>query len=84
MKNPEGYVKLIEKANPTYIEPKAYMHVGFSRQRVSFENMPSHLEIRLFGLQLAREIGYDLIGESEESRVVLLSKLKKPISFENT
>jgi wyosine [tRNA(Phe)-imidazoG37] synthetase (radical SAM superfamily) len=51
---------------------------------MSFENMPSHLETRQFGLQLARETDYDLIGESEESRVVLLSKLKKPISFEKT
>ena len=84
MKNPEGYAKLIKKSNPTYIELKAYMHVGFSKLRMSFENMPSHLEIRQFELQLVRETGYDLIGESEESRVVLLSKLKKPISFENT
>jgi tRNA wybutosine-synthesizing protein 1 len=82
MKNPKGYVKLIKKANPTYVEPKAYMHVGFSRLRVSFESTPSHLEIRQFGLHIARETGYDLIGESEESRVILLSKLSKPISFE--
>jgi tRNA wybutosine-synthesizing protein 1 len=60
------------------------MHVGFSKLRMSFENMPSHLETRLFELQLAGKTGYDLIGESEESRVVLLSKLKKPISFEKT
>lgn len=84
MKNHEGYATLVKKSKPTYIEPKAYMHVGFSRLRVSFENMPSHLEIRHFGLQLAKETGYCLIGESEESRVVLLSTLKKPISFENT
>jgi tRNA wybutosine-synthesizing protein 1 len=60
------------------------VYVGFSRLRMSFENIPSHLETRQFGLQLARETDYDLIGESEESRVVLLSKLKKPISFEKT
>ena len=84
MKNIEGYVKLIKKADPTYIKLKAYVYVGFSRLRMSFENMPSRLETRQFGLQLARETDYDLIGESEESRVVLLSKLKKPISFEKT
>lgn len=81
MKNVEGYAKLVEKANPTYIEPKAYMHVGFSRLRLGYGNMPSHEVIREFAVQLAKETGYNIIGESEESRVVLLSKMKKPIRF---
>jgi len=84
MKNLEGYVRLVEKAKPTYVEPKAYMHIGFSRLRMSFENMPNHQEVRQFGLQLAKGTGYNLIAESEESRVVLLSKLAEPISFGNT
>jgi len=77
--HPEKYARLIEKANPTYVEPKAYMHVGFSRLRLSFENMPNHQEIRDFALQLAKEIGYKLIDEAPDSRVVLLSRLEKPI-----
>ena len=81
MKNIEGYAKLIEKANPTYIEPKAYMHVGFSRLRLGYENMPSHREICEFAMQLAEETGYTTIDESEESRVVLLSRLERPIRF---
>jgi len=81
MKNAEAYAKLVEKANPTYIEPKAYMHVGFSRLRLGYENMPNHSEIREFAMQLAKETGYNIIDESKESRVVLLSRLKKPIKF---
>jgi len=81
MKNIEGYAKLIEKANPTYIEPKAYMHVGFSRLRLGYENMPSHREVCEFAMQLAEETGYTTIDESEQSRVVLLSRLEKPIRF---
>ena len=81
MKNIEGYAKLIEKANPTYIEPKAYMHVGFSRLRLGYENMPSHREVCEFAMQLAEETGYTTIDESEESRVVLLSRLERPIRF---
>jgi tRNA wybutosine-synthesizing protein 1 len=73
MKNVQGYAKLIERARPTYIEPKACMHVGFSRLRLGFENMPSHSEIREFAVQLAEETGYALANESEESRVVLLA-----------
>jgi len=79
LERPELYAKLVERANPTYVEPKAYMHVGFSRLRLSFENMPSHQEIRTFAEQLAHELGYRIIDEASDSRVVLLSKLEKPI-----
>jgi len=79
IKHPELYARLIEKANPTYIEPKAYMHVGFSRLRLGFENMPSHEEIRAFGEKLASESGYNILDEAPDSRVVLLSRLEKAI-----
>lgn len=81
MKRADAYAKLVEKADPTYVEPKAYMHVGFSRLRLGYENMPSHREIREFAMQLAKETGYNAVDESEESRVVLLSRLDKPIRF---
>lgn len=81
VKNAKGYAKIIRKANPTYVEPKAYMHVGFSRLRMAFENMPSHGQIREFATKLADETGYKIVDESEESRVVLLSKLEKPLSI---
>jgi len=81
MKNPELYARLIEKANPTYIEPKAYMHVGFSRLRLGFENMPTHREVQGFAAKLASEMGYNILDESSESRVVLLSRLEKPIKL---
>jgi len=81
MKNIRGYAKLIEKANPTYIEPKAYMHVGFSRLRLKYEDMPSHREIREFAEQIARETSYSFADESQESRVVLLSIREKPARF---
>jgi len=81
LKHPELYAQLLEKANPTYVEPKAYMHVGFSRLRLGFENMPSHREIRNFADKLAEETGYKVLDEAPESRVVLLSRLKKPIKL---
>jgi tRNA wybutosine-synthesizing protein 1 len=79
MLHPKLYAKLIEKANPTYIEPKAYMHVGFSRLRLGFENMPSHEEIRSFAEELSKETGYNVLDEASDSRVVLLSRLQKAI-----
>jgi wyosine [tRNA(Phe)-imidazoG37] synthetase (radical SAM superfamily) len=46
--------------------------------------MPNHNEIRAFAAQLAKETGYNIVDESEESRVVLLSKLQKVIRFDNS
>ncbi|MDW7727596.1 MAG: 4-demethylwyosine synthase TYW1 [Candidatus Methanoperedens sp.] len=82
MFNPEGYARLIETAEPDYIELKAYMHLGFSRKRLSRENMPVHNEVLDFSRQVAQEMGYKVADESQISRVVLLSKdgLKQGIS----
>lgn len=79
MKNIEEYAKLINKASPTYIETKAYMHIGFSSLRLSYDRMPKHEKIQKFSAELSEKTGYKIIDESSESRVVLLSKRKKPI-----
>jgi len=81
LKNSVGYAKLIKNAAPVYIEAKAYVYVGYSRKRLQFENMPSHEEIKGFSVELARELSYNILAESSDSRVVLLSKLQKPISL---
>jgi tRNA wybutosine-synthesizing protein 1 len=81
LKRPELYARLIEKSNAVYVEPKAYMHVGFSRLRLSFGNMPTHREIQDFATQLADEMGYNILDDAPESRVVLLSRLEKPIKL---
>lgn len=81
LKQPELYAKLVEKSHPTYVEPKAYMHVGFSQLRLAYANTPSHEEIRRFAASLAETTGYRILDESKESRVVLLSRLHKPIKL---
>ena len=74
MDNIEQYVKLIEKANPTFIETKAYMHIGFSNLRLGFNDMPQHAEVKTFADALSEKTGYKIIDESTDSRVVLLSR----------
>lgn len=76
LKNPAGYAKMIEKTEADFLEAKAYMFVGFSRKRLTMGNMPLHGEIKAFAEELAREMGYDIIDESESSRVVLLKNKK--------
>ncbi len=71
------YAKLIEKAEPWFVEPKGYMYVGYSRQRMSMENMPTHEEIRIFAQKIAELTGYNIEAERKDSRVVLLGRGKE-------
>lgn len=78
MENIEAYAKIISKAQSTYVEAKAYMFVGFSRQRLNFTNMPTHKEIKSFSEKLSKLTGYNVVDEARENRVVLLSEKDKP------
>ncbi len=81
MANIEGYAGLVKRAEPTYVEPKGAMSVGFARRRFAYEEMASHEDIRAFGARLAEETGYSLIDEQYESNIVLLSRLARPINL---
>ncbi len=81
MDNVDQYAKLVEKTSPTYVEAKAYMHVGFSNLRLGFERMPSHGEVLAFASRLADKTGYRVLDECTDSRVVLLSKRERAIRF---
>ena len=72
MENPEEYGKLIKKADPDFVEVKAYMCVGSSRKRLTMENMPTFDEVKEFAKKIGDECGKELVNESEISRVVLL------------
>lgn len=75
------FSRLIRESQPTYVEPKAYMWVGYSRRRLGRENMPTHEEVRAFASKLAELTGYNILDESPESRIVLLSRLDRAIRF---
>ncbi len=68
------YAKLIKKADPMFIEPKGYVFVGYSRERMHLKNMPTHKNIQDFSKKLAKETNYNFEMEKPDSRVVLLSK----------
>ena len=74
MINPEAYAELIKKSDPTFVELKAYMWVGHSRERLEQKDMPLHSEIVEFSEKVAKAIGWKIIDEKPESRVVLLMK----------
>ena len=79
MDDVNGYARLVNEADPTYVEAKAYMHVGFSNLRLGYERMPSHEEVYEFALNLAAKTGYKIIDECSGSRVVLLSKFERTL-----
>jgi tRNA wybutosine-synthesizing protein 1 len=77
MTNAPEYTQLIKKADPDFVEVKAYMLIGQSRERLKLENMPRHHEVVDFAKQLNSELGYKWGGEKQESRVVLLTSGNK-------
>jgi tRNA wybutosine-synthesizing protein 1 len=81
MNNVEGYAKLSLRAEPTYIEPKGAMSVGFARQRFTYDEMASYEDIKKFASKLSEKTGYGIIDEQYESNIVLLSRMAKPINL---
>jgi tRNA wybutosine-synthesizing protein 1 len=74
MLDPKCYAKLIEKANPDWIELKGYVHVGESQKRLPRESMPTHEEIKKFSRKISIETGYEYNDEQAISKVVLLRR----------
>jgi len=74
LKVPEEYAKLILKAEPDFVEPKGFMHIGEAQRRLPRTAMPSHTEIMEFAQKLSKLISYRFKDHSPESRVALLSK----------
>lgn len=70
----EDYGKLISKAEPEFIEVKSYMCVGFSRKRLTLDNMLSFDEIKKFSEKLSEATDYKIKDWKEDSRVVLLAR----------
>ena len=74
MAHPEQWGEIIKLSQPMFVEVKAYMWVGMSRERLEQKNMPLHEEVKEFAKEIAKHSDYKLIDEHEPSRVVLLMK----------
>ncbi len=70
----DAYADLDARARPDFIEPKGYVYMGRSRQRLGRDHVPEHEEIRAFALRLAHRTGYQVLDESPESKVLLLGQ----------
>jgi tRNA wybutosine-synthesizing protein 1 len=74
LKDLDKYAELILKAEPEYVEPKGFMHVGEAQKRLPRDSMPTNEEIREFAQNLSKMINYEFKDYSPESCVALLSK----------
>jgi len=69
-----GFAAMLDRAQPDFVEVKSYMCIGFSRKRLSLDNMLTHEEILDYSKKLAAESGYTLADDKPISRVALLKK----------
>jgi tRNA wybutosine-synthesizing protein 1 len=74
MVKPKGYAEIIESASPDFVEAKAFMPVGGAMERLPYESMPRHKEIKEFAKKIQKHSSYKIKDEKDDSRVVLLSK----------
>jgi tRNA wybutosine-synthesizing protein 1 len=81
MERPEDFARIIQAAEPDFVEVKAYMHLGRSRRRLERDAMPEHFEVQGYARNLGSALGYELEAEVPLSRVVLLSSGRIPRSL---
>lgn len=70
----DQYAELDQLGRPDFIEPKGYVYMGRSRQRLGRDHVPAHEEIRGFAHALSGRTGYPILDESPESKVLLLGR----------
>lgn len=78
----EEYSRMDLKGEFDFIEPKGYVHVGYSRERLERSNMPSFERIASFAGRMSELTGYSIAGENPASKVVLLSNGSKGMMIE--
>ncbi len=72
--DPAGYARIINFAEPTFVELKGYMWVGHSRERLEPKNMPYWNELESFAEAICMHTGYKIVDKKEISKVILLAK----------
>ena len=83
--NVAEYAKLIKKAQPDFVHVKGFMSVGYARDRMGYDKMPWHKEVREFANKLVNVLaddGYKVLDEEERSCVVVLGKNKKDMKID--
>lgn len=78
------YAKLIELAKPKFVEVKGFMSVGYSRERLGYERMPTDLEMKNFCEKLAKKTELKILDSHEFSRAFVLGENKKDLKIKKS
>jgi tRNA wybutosine-synthesizing protein 1 len=80
------YVQLIKKSKPLFVEIKGFMSVGFARERLGYEKMPTEKEMEDFIKILLKELGkeWKLLDKHEFSRAYVLGKDKRKLKIKKS
>ena len=75
MANPDWYAAFYERADPDFVELKAYMHVGHSRDRLGRDSMPAHDEVVAFAEAVQAHLpDHGVLKHVPASRVAMLAR----------
>jgi len=75
-----AFAKMLDKANPHFVEIKSYMHIGRSINRLDYENMLEMEEVKEFGNQIVNQSNkFSIMDESYVSRIVILQNNERKI-----
>lgn len=66
------YAEMIKKSKCDFCEVKGFMSVGFARERLGYEKMPTDEEMRRFCEKLSKETGLKILDSHERSRAYVL------------
>jgi len=71
-----GYIKLIERGQPSFVEVKGVTFCGGKRPEIGMKNVPWHEEVIQFCQELEKQLGgvYGIASEHEHSCCILLAK----------
>lgn len=73
----EEFAEVLEAVQTDFVEVKAYMHLGYSKERLRYEQMPTHPEVKSIVQNLLKKMpSYKYESEKKESRIVLLKNRK--------
>jgi tRNA wybutosine-synthesizing protein 1 len=77
------YAELIKKSQSKFVEIKGFMSVGFARQRLGYDRMPTEKEMEDFIRILLKKIGkeWKLLDKHKFSRAYVLGKNKEDLKI---
>jgi len=84
------YAYMIKKSQPKFIEIKGFMSVGFARERLGYDRMPTDkemeefIEILLKELKKIDEKDYKLLDKHEFSRAYVIGKNKSELKIKKS